>query len=283
MKPKNFYHLEDGKITIFFNQWVDSNRISGVFLRESAGKHEEHVAVAAEGEFVEIEQESLLVLKDGSVQIGRRGDRPQILAFDMLWKSTGLRGGAVPRRPPAIYEYGTIDFLTAFGTARNSLSHTTKWASEALKRFGAPLLTIAYTLIGLGLVIRGVGARADGWWRMHGIFGVIGASHAAIMLAAEGGISVHLGIAWLIVSVMVTATIVGVLLVGYQMLDRSRLPFLQSREPVPFRPLGGTDRSWPRAFPRLAPDLSHDFPETERAVGNSELARKGVPAVADGV
>ena len=233
LEAKKFYHLKDVRKTIFFDQWLDANRISGVFLSEISEQHEETVVIAAEGEFVENEQESILFLRDVTVQVSKPGMRqPTIVSLDGLWRSTGLRGSAPPRRTIQVYEFGPVAFLMAFGGVKNDRAKAVRWASEALKRFGTPILTIIYTLIGLGLIIRGASMRADDGWRLQSTFGLIGINHAAIMLAVEGAVNIDTGIAWIIVFVMVAEMIIGVGLIGRLMWKGAALPFLQSQSTV---------------------------------------------------
>jgi hypothetical protein len=151
-------------------------------------------------------------------------------SFDVLLNSTGLRGSAPYKRTVGIYELGAVAFAKALKSVKHDRRKLVRWLSEAIKRFGAPVLTIAYTLIGLGLVIRGLGGRGDRWWRLHGIFGLIAISHVAIMLAAEGGINIDLRIAWVIVAVILIEVAIGVLLISHSTFQGAMLRFLRSRQ-----------------------------------------------------
>jgi lipopolysaccharide export system permease protein len=217
LEPNKFYGLDHDRRLISFERRIDDSTISNVFLREIVNGGDERIIIAAAGQFFQTDQESYLYLSDGVIQTVERGDtKPAIMNFNRIWISTGLRGTALPRRNwHNVYELGPLAFLEEFKDLKKDPTRTERWASEALKRFGAPILTIAYVLLGLGLLLPELGICRDAWWRVHALCGLVVFNHAAIMLTADGATTIDARIAWIIAFVMVVEIIAGIVLVSF--------------------------------------------------------------------
>lgn len=219
LEPRKFYEfdIDDQKHTIFFESWIDANTIRDVFVRETEDNGKQTVITAPTGQFIETVEESYLYLLDGVYQSSKWGEaQSTMIHFDNFLVSFGLRGGGTPQRPwTGIAELGPVEFLGAyanFTTDRKKM----QWTSEALRRFGAPFLTLAYTLIGVGLVLHGLGIRRDNWWRLNAICVLLVINHAVVMSMAEGVINMSAKGVWIILSIIVIEMIAGLVLARFK-------------------------------------------------------------------
>ena len=215
LDAKKFYHFENGARTVVFDRWLDGDNIGDVFLREVEDEGEERVVTAGIGQFVVTEQESYLYLFDGVIQEFKRNDsKPRMTQFDKLLVSLGLRGMVPPQRPwVGIAELGPIKFLTAFSSMKSEPRKLMQWAAEALRRFGAPILTMAYPLIGIGLVFLGVGNRQDTSSRITVICAFLMINHAMIILTAQAVVNWDVRSVWAVIFVIAMEMIAGIVLV----------------------------------------------------------------------
>ncbi len=181
----NGYNAGDDQYTIYFDHRADKENVSGVFLREVSRGGTEKIVTGETAQFIEGEQESYLHVFDGVGQWRNRGEsQPRIVHFDDLWLSTGLRGSLPLRRDWAsACELGPVEFFTVLKDMSVKSIKDWDWASEALKRFGAPLLMIPYALIGITITLRGAGIRRDTWWRLQAISLLFVINHGAILMA----------------------------------------------------------------------------------------------------
>jgi lipopolysaccharide export system permease protein len=151
--PEQFHSLNGGRRVIQYQERLGKNWISGVFMQE-INDEEEVIIFARDAIFDRRDQESWIILKDGYIQSRKPGDTEyDVVAFKQVTRPTGLAGLKLPKRGWTGYpELATSNFLDEYSKAQNDPLKASQWASEALERFGIPLLAFAHTLLGLALV-----------------------------------------------------------------------------------------------------------------------------------
>jgi lipopolysaccharide export system permease protein len=185
LQPSRFYSLDGGKRVIHFEERIDGDSIGGIFMREFK-EGEEKTFIARRGTFVRREEQTLLILFDGTIQTQRAGDpQVEIVNFERIVQASGLSGSDPPKRNwTAEFELTTAEFLKAGGQFEKD-SEANRWRSEALKRFGVPPLAIVHALLGIMLVMTwgNSGGRKDA--RVALACFVIASIHTAIMISTE--------------------------------------------------------------------------------------------------
>jgi lipopolysaccharide export system permease protein len=219
LEAKKFYSLENNTRTIFFDHWLDGGNIGDVFLREAEEDGQEKVITADVGQFISAEQESYLYLTNGLVQTFKRNDsKPRMMQFDKFLVSFGLRGTTPPKRPwTGVAELGPVKFLSAFSSMKSEPRKLMQWAAEALRRFGAPFLTSAYALIGIGLVLLGVGNRQDTSSRINAICVFLMINHALIIFTAQAVVNWDVRSIWIVIFLIAMEMVAGIALVSASM------------------------------------------------------------------
>jgi lipopolysaccharide export system permease protein len=186
LQPNRFYSIDSGKRVIYFEERIDNDSIGGIFMREFA-EAEEKTFIARRGTFVRREQQTMLILFDGTIQTQRVGD-PQvdIVNFERIVQASGLSGSDPPKRNwTGEFELTTGDFLRARAQYEKDPGEANRWRSEALKRFGVPPLAIVHALLGLMLIT--VWGNSGGRKEAPVVFAclVIASIHTVIMIATE--------------------------------------------------------------------------------------------------
>jgi hypothetical protein len=192
---------------------VANDTVEGVFVRD-VKPEKETIITSTEGQFVVSDEVALLYLPTAIIQTTRRGESdPSISNFSRLWLDLGLRGKEIPKRNwiDAV-ELGPAEFIYSFHEWKLDQLKLKRWTSEAIKRFGSSVITIAYALTVLALSLSGVGMRRELSWQQAAIFAAIAANHTIIMIATDGIITADVRLAWLILFVIVAELAGGILL-----------------------------------------------------------------------
>jgi lipopolysaccharide export LptBFGC system permease protein LptF len=229
LEARRFYGLNDNSRTFYFERWLSKDEIGDVFVREITDDGLEKSISAPIGDFVKIPSATFLYLRDAVVETRKAGERaPTIISFNELWISTGLRGSATPERNLTyLAELGPVAFAVAYnqGDAR----YQREWMDEAFKRAIPPIVTVTYVLVCIRLALLGLGRRQEAFWKLHAICAGVLVHHVILFLAADGLISLHGRLAWIIVAVIAVEISFGIAV-----------------NSVPFQPRtlnGGSDRS----------------------------------------
>ena len=187
--PQKFYTIANNRYTIYFNNKMGDNWISGVFFYEERG-HESSQTIIADAARIETRNdERHVVFLNGHMHTIRNPEQPaDTLAFSELVRPFGADGGAVlPQRNwRGLFEMDTAEFWNAWQETANSPTKRKAWISEAIKRFAVPVLGIIHPLAGLALVLnwrrRGGRRQRDPLW--YGMPVVL--LHLCILFSAEG-------------------------------------------------------------------------------------------------
>jgi lipopolysaccharide export system permease protein len=216
LEPNHFYEADGGRQAFEFERWVGENKIEDVFVwraRSRDGEIEQRAIVAKYGEFLETEQETVLALSNGHIQTyGSDSAKPSIVEFDTILQNVGSGVKALPPRNwIGMFELSTPRLLTVFFNPESVGGTTTRWASEALKRFGTPFLALSHTLLGLGLVMmwsrQPRRARLPEWFYL-----ILLAAHGLYLANAEGTIHVDARIGWIAAFSIILEAAIGMLL-----------------------------------------------------------------------
>ena len=207
------YDHDDQQYTIYFDHRLDNEYVGGIFLREIDRNGTERVVTGQTAQFVEADQESYLHFFDGVAQWRHAGEtQPSIAHFDDLWLSTGLRGRLPPRRNwSSACELGPVEFFTVLRDMSIKSIKYWDWASEGLKRFGAPALMIPYALVGITIALRGAGVRRESWWRLQVVCLIFVINHGAILMATLLP-DFDVRLAWVVVFVVALEAFGGLIL-----------------------------------------------------------------------
>ena len=152
LEPRTFYSLDNGRRLIYFHERLSKNHVTNVFLKEVSDSGEEYAFSAREAFFDRQQHESLIILLDGQMQVYTPTDKEvQTFDFKRTVRQTGLSGTAFPKRDwIGEFELGPLEFFNV--TAEEDPAAARRWTSEAVKRFGTPLLALVHTIFGLGLL-----------------------------------------------------------------------------------------------------------------------------------
>jgi lipopolysaccharide export system permease protein len=155
IEPQRFYTLNNGRRVIQYQERMNKNWIKGVFMRDVADKGDEEVIFADDAIFERRADESWIILRNGHIQYRKAGstDDGDTVAFTQITRPTGLAGENFPKRKwTGFFELGFHDFLAQYQRAQRDPRQASQWWSEALERFGIPILALAHTMLGLALV-----------------------------------------------------------------------------------------------------------------------------------
>lgn len=154
LEPNRFYTLNKGRRVIQYKERLGQNWIAGVFMREVDDNNEEQIIFADDAIFERRENESWLILRNGHIQYHKPGSTENdVVDFKQIIRPTGLAGKKFPKRKwTGFFEMGLTKFLQQYPKAQKTPRQASQWASEALERFGIPILALAHTMLGLALV-----------------------------------------------------------------------------------------------------------------------------------
>src|ERR1700674_3850977 len=223
LQPNRFYSLDGGKRVIYFEERIDNDSIGGIFMREFA-ENEEKTIIARRGTFVRREQQTLMILFDGTIQTQRAGDsQVEMVSFERIVQATGLSGSDPPKRDwIAEFELSNAEFLQARTQYEKDPADANRWRSEALKRFGVPPLAIVHALLGLMLVTLwgNSGGRREAPVILACL--IIASIHTAIMIATEALIPQDGWIIWPVLGLIAADLPLGISLRARHQWRRAR-------------------------------------------------------------
>lgn len=155
IEPQRFYTLNNGRRVIQYQERMNKNWIKGVFMRDIASNGDEEIIFADDAIFERRADESWIILRKGHIQYRKAGstDDGDTVAFTQITRPTGLAGENFPKRKwTGFFELGFLDFLAQHARAQGDPRQASQWWSEALERFGIPILALAHTMLGLAFV-----------------------------------------------------------------------------------------------------------------------------------
>jgi lipopolysaccharide export system permease protein len=157
LEPAHFYKFDWGMRTIYFRRWISADVVSGMFIRQySMEKNEEQIILADKAEFRRTAHGVLLIMSNGSIEtIPADGTTVRTAHFDEYAIPIGMQGsGGLPQRNwRGVFELPFLEFFRERPSASEDPRRYAEWMSEAAKRCGVPLLAIAHSLLGIGLVL----------------------------------------------------------------------------------------------------------------------------------
>jgi lipopolysaccharide export system permease protein len=195
LEPATFYNFEDGKRTVYFERWETPDIATNVFIRQySEEKKTEETITASRAEFRRNEANVVMILTHGQIQ--SRPDastRVRVSDFDEYAISLPMQGskGLPPRSWKGVFELPLLEFVGYLKFAVYDKRVLAEWTSEAVKRFAIPILALAHTLLGIGLVLNVASATGRRSAAGSAIIAVLPAVHIAILIAAESLIRIH--------------------------------------------------------------------------------------------
>ena len=222
LQPNRFYSLDGGKRVIYFEERIDNDSIGGIFIREFS-ENEEKTLIARRATFVRSEQQTLMILFDGTIQTQRAGDpQGETVSFDRIVQASGLSGSDPPKRNwIGEFELTTAEFLQARTRYEKDPADANLWRSEALKRFGVPPLAIVHALLGLMLITLwgNSGGRREAPVILACL--IIASIHTAIMIATEALIPQDGWIIWPVLGLIAAELTLGISLLARQQWQRA--------------------------------------------------------------
>lgn len=154
IEPQRFYSLNGGRRVIQYQERLNKNWIKGVFMRDVSNNGDEEVIFADDAIFERRADESWIILRNGHIQYRKpNASEGDTVAFTQITRPTGLAGENFPKRKwTGFSELGFIDFINQYYKIQPNSRQVLQWTSEALERFGIPILALAHTMLGLALV-----------------------------------------------------------------------------------------------------------------------------------
>lgn len=191
LKVGMFNRFNHGRQVIFFRNFINSNELADVFIRELAADDGERVFQARYAVFEKQGDDSGVVLLDGTVQTFHAGQsQARVVAYDRMFVPLNEYGGRGLKRDYTIIdELPTLRFLDQRSSAFADPEQAREWIHEAINRFAIPLLALLHTWLGLELlpVWRNPGGRRG--HRAPLVCALIVALHFAIVFAIEQTLS----------------------------------------------------------------------------------------------
>lgn len=220
MEPGQFYTFEEGKRTVYFERWDTPDIAANVFIRQySAEKKSEETITASKAEFRRNDSNVVMVLSRGQIQSRPdSGAHVRVSDFDEYAISLPMQGakGLPPRPWKGVFELSMFDFIGYLKFAVYDPRIFAEWTSEAVKRFAIPLLALAHTLLGIGLVLNVASATGRRSVAASAVIAVLPAVHIGILVAAEALIRIHPAFAILVAGLVAAEIGVGAMLIQRQ-------------------------------------------------------------------
>lgn len=220
LEPGQFYTFEDGKRTVYFERWDTPDIAANVFIRQySAEKKTEETITADKAEFRRNDSNVVMVLSRGQIQSRPDGGaHVRVSDFDEYAISLPMQGskGLPPRAWRGVFELPMFEFIDYAKFAVYDPQIFAAWASEAVKRFAIPLLALAHTLLGIGLVLNVASATGRRSVAASAIIAVLPAVHIGVLIAAEALIRVNPAFAILVAGLVLGEIATGAFLIQRQ-------------------------------------------------------------------
>jgi len=154
----HFYTFENGAKTLYIERWETPDIAVNLYVRQlSIEKMQEETITAARAEFRRNAAGVVVALSKGSIQTRSMtpGGDVRIANFDEYAMALPMQGsGSLPQRGwHGVYEMSALEFIRHFAATAADPRQRGEWMSEAAKRFGVPLLSVAHTLLAMALVL----------------------------------------------------------------------------------------------------------------------------------
>lgn len=222
--PQTFYTLADNRYSLYFDRKLDDERIAGVFFHEQRAPGNSQTIIAREAKFETRSGERHIVFLNGTAQtVAGPEQSPRTVVFTELVRPFGNGDSAeIPRRNwRGLFEMDTAEFWRARQTVEGNPPKWRAWISEAVKRFGVPLLGLAHPLAGLALIL--LWRRPDGRRQRDPIlYGLpLAALHLLILFSAEGVVYYGAWLGWLTITMILGELIAAIAAILYR---QARIP-----------------------------------------------------------
>jgi lipopolysaccharide export system permease protein len=183
---------------------------------------EEKTFIARRATFVRREQQTLMILFDGTIQTQKTDDpQVEIVNFERIVQASGLSGTEPPKRNwTGEFELTTMDFLKARGQYEKDPGEANRWRSEALKRFGVPPLAIVHALLGMMLIMTWGNSGGRRETRVALACFVIASIHTAIMISTEALIPQDGRMMWPVLALIAAELTLALVLLARQQTRR---------------------------------------------------------------
>lgn len=215
IEPQRFYSLNGGRRVIQYQERLNKNWIKGVFMRDVSNNGDEEVIFADDAIFERRADESWIVLRNGHIQYRKRNATDgDTVAFIQITRPTGLAGENFPKRKwTGFSELGFTDFINQHAKIQPNSRQVLQWTSEALERFGIPILALAHTMLGLALVNLWGGStgRSSKFTAAMIVCGIL-FIHFMIVLACEFASSQGLVLAATVAAAMIAEILISAIL-----------------------------------------------------------------------
>ena len=185
LKARQFNELNRQGDVLYFERWVERNKVANIFILRKADDGEERAYSAQHGVFEERDGEHYVILLNGSVQVFP-SDKTQVKAVNFEDLVLPVAKAASAARVYSTFdELGTPMFLRERATALQNPVQARNWLREAMNRFGIPGFALVHTLLGLELLAIGAPLIDRRRERVALICACIGLMHFIAVLAVE--------------------------------------------------------------------------------------------------
>ena len=238
LEPATFYSFDNGSRTLYFQRWLSADVVAGMFIQQvSPETKEKQIITAAQTEFRRNDTNVLMIMSHGSIQTrGEGGSGTRTANFDEYVMPIGMQGSAeLPKRDwRGVFELGFREFWAERRADAADPRRYSEWMSEATKRFGLPLLALAHTLLGIGLVLTTGSTTGRSSVGSTLTLLTLPAVHIAILIGAETLVRRDPAFAALIALAIAAEFAAALVLIGRQNAEAPR-PRLRPLAPAPAR------------------------------------------------
>ncbi len=220
LEPGQFYHLDNGYRTLYFERWRSIDVATGMYIRQySPDKNEEQIINAAVTEFRRNETGVVMILSNGSIQTrSENGSNMQSANFDEYVIPINMQGaGSLPKRDwRGAFELSLGEFLSGRPGPELGPRRYSEWMSEGTKRFAIPVLALAHSLLAIGLILNVASATGRASAAATAIIALIPILHIAFMVGAESLVRQDPRLVWAIGLAIAAEFTVALLLIERQ-------------------------------------------------------------------
>jgi len=186
LRPGEFNQMDHGRKVIFFENSLDGQYLTDVFLFEKASDGTEQSYSAPFAIITSEGSNQNFIMFRGSMQHLDRGKGERnVVSFNTVSIPLTTFGNGATRTETFVDELLPVRFFKAHPNAATDPTTAAWWWRDAAKRLAIPPLTLIHTLFGLGLLgALGNPARRPRNWATL-VLGVLVVMHVALVIVVE--------------------------------------------------------------------------------------------------
>ncbi len=156
MEEGKVYEMPEGTSAISFDRWIGPWEVEKVFVRERLADGTERLIVAERAQFIKTDDSLFVLLKRGRIHSMKPGSKAASSGdFEQIAQPLGIGGTNKIRKREwrGVYEMSLSDFMKNRSDPHLIDMVKRHYASEAVKRFVVPVMSLTHSLLALGLLL----------------------------------------------------------------------------------------------------------------------------------